>query len=86
MSQNSIYHILDLDIQEGHEHTTKRKRMQEMLKNDEEAFETSLASLCLLDYEKKSDEKNSENENGGGGLNMSMISILSTCSEVGTES
>ena len=51
-SQNSIYHILDLDTK-GHDDeshpimTKKRKPLQEAIRHDEEAFETSLALLCL---------------------------------------
>eukprot|EP00584_Thalassiosira_punctigera_P008488 CAMPEP_0172532998 /NCGR_PEP_ID=MMETSP1067-20121228/5850_1 /TAXON_ID=265564 ORGANISM="Thalassiosira punctigera, Strain Tpunct2005C2" /NCGR_SAMPLE_ID=MMETSP1067 /ASSEMBLY_ACC=CAM_ASM_000444 /LENGTH=157 /DNA_ID=CAMNT_0013317581 /DNA_START=125 /DNA_END=598 /DNA_ORIENTATION=+ len=76
-TQNSLYHILDFDARCGHNdaegedkktalRTKKRKSLQEALKHDEEAFEKSLASLCIRVEKKPS-----------GSLNASMISMLS---------
>ena len=63
-SEGSEYHVLDLDAsyrsryedEEGKQQQpaliTKRKPLQEALKDDEDLFETSLASLSLY-MEKK---------------------------------
>ena len=74
-SQNSIY--LNIDAILGFDAskqsmipTKKRKPLYEVLKDDEEAFETSIASLRVSMENKKSDR-------GGGELTSSMISSLS---------
>ena len=78
-SQNSIYlnidAILGFDTKDGKGKqlmipTKKRKPLYEVLKDDEEAFETSIASLRVSMENKKSDR-------GGGELTSSMISSLS---------
>ena len=78
-SQNSIYlnidSILGFDTKDGKVNqsmipTKKRKPLYEILKDDEEAFETSIASLRVSMENKKSDV-------GGGELTSSMISALS---------
>lgn len=63
-SQSSIYQVLDAD-NGNHPTLTKRKPLHELLKEDEEAFETSLRALCL-GVKKKTN-----------GLSSSMISNLS---------